>query len=184
MGLSVDDRTLFENADWLVTEAGLEHKGNGYFLERAQLTAKRSDGLPLWPLHMAEKSWCDAESFSDAFAAALRSFGHAANTELAGSPAADPTLECVQGATEPRDGAVSIGDLVAVEIEAIRRKAAVSESFFAAPSLGPVARGTPPITGAMRPSHLHLLSRMSQSWRRGMARLAKLGRLEPRLSRG
>lgn len=70
MTVITEEGPLFENEDWLVTAAGLEHKTTGYFIERESLGQKRSDGLWTWPLHMAEKSWCAMTSFAEAFSCA------------------------------------------------------------------------------------------------------------------
>src|SRR4051812_25413605 len=74
---------LFENPEWQVTSAGLEHKRNGYFIEREQLGARRDDGAWLWPAHLAEKSWCAPAPFAEAFRAALDHFGIPADEALA-----------------------------------------------------------------------------------------------------
>ena len=58
MAMVVEERPLFENEDWAVVESGLEHKRTGYFIEREALAHRRADGLWLWPMHVAEKSWC------------------------------------------------------------------------------------------------------------------------------
>jgi hypothetical protein len=71
----VAEHVLFENADWTVTSAGLEHKDNGYFIEREHLDARRSDGLWTWPLHMLEKTWCMPHAFAEAFGAAVLAYG-------------------------------------------------------------------------------------------------------------
>jgi hypothetical protein len=105
---------LFENAEWQVTSAGLEHKRNGYFIEREQLGERRADGAWLWPAHLAEKSWCAPAPFAEAFQAALDHFGIPANEALA------PSLERRRPASAPiseRGEPVSLGALVAVEVE-------------------------------------------------------------------
>ena len=71
----VAENVLFENADWTVTSAGLEHKDNGYFIEREHLDARRSDGLWTWPLHMLEKTWCMPHAFAEAFGTAVLAYG-------------------------------------------------------------------------------------------------------------
>ena len=71
----VAENVLFENADWTVTSAGLEHKDNGYFIEREHLDARRSDRLWTWPLHMLEKTWCMPHAFTEAFGAAVLAYG-------------------------------------------------------------------------------------------------------------
>ena len=125
---------LFENTEWQVTSAGLEHKRNGYFIEREQLGERRDDGSWLWPLHLSEKSWCAPAPFAEAFRAALEHFGIAADQALGASlerASAEassrrlPATARVSQASEP----VSLGALVAVELEFIasgrdrRRKA-------------------------------------------------------------
>src|SRR4051794_34859676 len=65
-----EERSIFENEEWLVTESGLEHKRTGYFIERSDLANRRGDGLWTWPLHMAEKSWCAMAPFAEAFSCA------------------------------------------------------------------------------------------------------------------
>jgi len=70
MKAMTDVRPIFENAEWLVTEDGLEHKTTGYFIERESLGQRREDGLWTWPLHMAEKSWCAMTPFAEAFSCA------------------------------------------------------------------------------------------------------------------
>jgi hypothetical protein len=77
------ERTIFENEDWFVTESGLEHKTTGYFIERESLANRRSDGLWTWPLHMAEKSWCDMAPFAEAFTCAASVYNVETGTELA-----------------------------------------------------------------------------------------------------
>ncbi len=71
----VADDVLFENADWTVTSAGLEHKSSGYLIERERLDDRRLDGLWTWPLHMLEKTWCAPHAFAEAFGAAVRAYG-------------------------------------------------------------------------------------------------------------
>lgn len=81
----VEERPLFENEDWAVVESGLEHKRTGYFIERDVLAQRRSDGLWLWPLHVAEKSWCRMATFMEAFSCAASAYGVSADVELARS---------------------------------------------------------------------------------------------------
>lgn len=73
--MSQGDAVLFENADWTVTSAGLEHKGNGYFIEREHLDSRRADEFWTWPLHMLEKTWCAPHAFAEAFGVAVRAYG-------------------------------------------------------------------------------------------------------------
>ncbi|HEY8382017.1 MAG TPA: hypothetical protein VIL09_07710 [Microvirga sp.] len=85
MTAAIKDRPLFENEDWLVGPAGLEHKGTGYFIEREALGSRRADGLWSWPLHMAEKSWCRMAPFMEAFSCAAAVHGVEADVALARS---------------------------------------------------------------------------------------------------
>src|SRR3712207_4782638 len=71
----VEERPLFENEDWAVVDSGLEHKRTGYFIEREVIAQRRSDGLWLWPLHVAEKSWCRMTTFTEAFSCAATAYG-------------------------------------------------------------------------------------------------------------
>lgn len=83
--------------DWEVTGDGIEHLDTGYFISATVLASRRCDGLWEWPMHMAEKSWCSARPFREAFLAALdlhgidaddaltRSFAVAAGTRSAAS---------------------------------------------------------------------------------------------------
>jgi len=80
-----EERPIFENEEWLVSESGLEHKRTGYFIERDSLGQRREDGLWTWPLHMAEKSWCGLQPFSEAFTCAAAVYGIGADAELAQS---------------------------------------------------------------------------------------------------
>jgi hypothetical protein len=85
MSAMTEERAIFENEEWLVSESGLEHKRTGYFIERDSLGQRREDGLWSWPLHMAEKSWCGMQPFSEAFTCALSIFGIGTGVELAQS---------------------------------------------------------------------------------------------------
>ena len=76
---------VFENDEWAVTEAGLEHKGIGYFIEREQLGMRRTDGLWNWPLQLAEKTWYRPQPFAEALAQALRAYDIAPDAALAAS---------------------------------------------------------------------------------------------------
>ncbi|MBF9195775.1 hypothetical protein [Microvirga terrestris] len=75
MSAMTEERPIFENEEWLLSEGGLEHKTTGYFIDRESLGQRREDGLWSWPLHMAEKSWCGMQPFSEAFTCALSVFG-------------------------------------------------------------------------------------------------------------
>lgn len=81
----VEERLLFENEDWAVIDSGLEHKRTGYFIEREVISQRRTDGLWLWPLHVAEKSWCRMATFTEAFSCAASAYGVAADVDLARS---------------------------------------------------------------------------------------------------
>jgi hypothetical protein len=70
-----EDRLLFENEEWVVGESGLEHKRTGYFIGRDALSQRRADGMWLWPLHVAEKSWCRMGPFMEAFSCAASVYG-------------------------------------------------------------------------------------------------------------
>ena len=70
-----EDRLLFENEEWVVGESGLEHKRTGYFIGRDALSQRRADGRWLWPLHVAEKSWCRMGPFMEAFSCAASVYG-------------------------------------------------------------------------------------------------------------
>ncbi len=81
----VEERPLFENEDWAVVESGLEHKRTGYFIERDALAHRRGDGLWLWPMHVAEKSWCRMTPFMEAFSCAAQAYGLSPDVDLARS---------------------------------------------------------------------------------------------------
>src|SRR3954469_11850118 len=85
MAMVVEERPLFENEEWVVTESGLEHRQTGYFIERDELAQRRSDGLSTWPIHMAEKSWCTVTPFMEAFSCAASLYGVKTDAVLAGS---------------------------------------------------------------------------------------------------
>jgi hypothetical protein len=92
----------FENSDWTVSPAGLEHKGTGYLIERELLGARRTDGLWDWPLHMLEKTWCAPGDFAEAFGAALLVHGVAPDAGLAASFAAALEPEPLRDPPWPR----------------------------------------------------------------------------------
>ncbi|MCB8822723.1 hypothetical protein [Microvirga rosea] len=83
MAAVAEEQSLFENEEWLVTPSGLEHKENGYFIERESLGARRGDGLWAWPLHMAEKTWCAMAPFAEAFSCAVAVHHVEADIDLA-----------------------------------------------------------------------------------------------------
>ena len=78
----LQDALMFENEDWTVTDAGLEHKRNGYFIERDVIGDRRSDGLWTWPAHMAEKTWCCPDGFAEAFGHALQAYDLTGQAEV------------------------------------------------------------------------------------------------------
>jgi hypothetical protein len=78
-----EERPIFENEEWLVTEDGLEHKKTGYFIDRDSLGQRREDGLWTWPLHMAEKSWCAMTPFAEAFSCAASFYDVEIDADLA-----------------------------------------------------------------------------------------------------
>jgi hypothetical protein len=75
MATMVEERPLFENEEWRVTDEGLEHRRTGYFIDRSELAQRRDDDLWAWPLHMAEKSWCAMAPFAEAFGRAAALYG-------------------------------------------------------------------------------------------------------------
>ncbi len=83
MTAMTEERPIFENEEWLVTEGGLEHRTTGYFIGRESLGNRRDDGLWAWPLHMAEKSWCKMTSFAEAFSCAATVYGLETGADLA-----------------------------------------------------------------------------------------------------
>ena len=83
MTAMTDISPIFENEEWLVMEDGLEHKTTGYFIERESLSQRREDGLWTWPLHMAEKSWCEMAPFAEAFSCAASVYDVETGAELA-----------------------------------------------------------------------------------------------------
>ncbi|MBM6594837.1 hypothetical protein [Microvirga pudoricolor] len=91
MTATMMDQTLFENAEWRVTDEGLEHRRTGYFIERAGLAQRRDGDLWAWPLHMAEKSWCAMGPFTEAFLRATSFYGVRADAGL------DRSFELAQG---------------------------------------------------------------------------------------
>ena len=85
MTAMVEERPVFENAEWLVTDTGLEHKATGYFIERESLASRRDDGLWMWPMQMAEKSWCALPLFAEAFSRAASVYNVETGADLAQS---------------------------------------------------------------------------------------------------
>ena len=66
---------FFKNAQWAVTEWGLEAARPGapceYFIPAHRLLERSHGELYDWPLHLAEKTWIDMDAFNEAFAEAL-----------------------------------------------------------------------------------------------------------------
>ena len=64
---------VWQNADWLVTAAGLSSRRQNYEIPIVQLDEMRDvvARIAMWPLQMAEKSWVDIETFTEAFQQAL-----------------------------------------------------------------------------------------------------------------
>ena len=83
MTAMTQERCIFENEEWLVTEGGLEHKSTGYFIDRGSVANRRDDGLWTWPLHMAEKSWCAMMPFAEAFSCAASVYDIETGADLA-----------------------------------------------------------------------------------------------------
>jgi hypothetical protein len=83
MTAMTQERCIFENEEWLVTEGGLEHKSTGYFIDRGSVANRRDDGLWTWPLHMAEKSWCAMMPFAEAFSCAASVYHIETGADLA-----------------------------------------------------------------------------------------------------
>src|SRR3954447_26621724 len=70
---------FFKNAQWVVTEWGLEAARPGapceYFIPAHRLLERGGIGhgvLYDWPLHLAEKTWINVDAFNEAFAEALK----------------------------------------------------------------------------------------------------------------
>ena len=66
---------LFQNREWAVTNRVVECIGDGkpdyrFRLERADEGIGDKFGL-IWPVHMAEKLWCDLDAFIEAWLFAL-----------------------------------------------------------------------------------------------------------------
>lgn len=72
--------SLYENAQWAVTDAGLEsiRPDPPCVIEAPTLTATLTHGDDVfyeWPLHVAEKSWAKIDLFIDAYTRALALHG-------------------------------------------------------------------------------------------------------------
>lgn len=69
------DQIIWQNKDWRVTKQGLSSVDPSYHIGVDQLSDTRM--LPggtiasMWPMHMAEKSWVNLETFIEAFKMAL-----------------------------------------------------------------------------------------------------------------
>lgn len=72
---SKSDETIWQNKDWRVTKRGLSSVDPSYYIGVDQLADTRMlpDGtaVSMWPMHMAEKSWVNLETFIEAFKVAL-----------------------------------------------------------------------------------------------------------------
>jgi hypothetical protein len=69
-------KSLYANHQWAVTKYGVETvpPESKYHFEASRLTEMRGDGedgIYDWPVHMAEKTWVNIESFIDVFKKAL-----------------------------------------------------------------------------------------------------------------
>ena len=64
---------IWQNADWQITSTGLSSRKQNYEISIAQLDELRDVAahIAMWPLQMAEKSWVDIETFTEAFQQAL-----------------------------------------------------------------------------------------------------------------
>ena len=158
MTLTAEDWLVFENEEWLVTQTGLEHKHTGYSIDRERLGDRRSDGLWMWPLHMAEKQWCALAPFAEAFtyAAALyeievdtdfaQSF-KAARCEVVGWPRG--TATATRARAGDADSTLQKPDRVTISGGALRsengrRESGRSEGLEAVFRSGPAERGAAP----------------------------------------
>lgn len=103
---------LFENAEWRLSGNGLEHRGTGYFIARDLIGMRRGD-LWEWPMHLAEKSWCSARSFRQAFLTALEAYGLSGDASLTRSFAVGFGLVAAPASRSTEtDDFVALGDLV------------------------------------------------------------------------
>ncbi|KQP50496.1 hypothetical protein ASF39_12450 [Methylobacterium sp. Leaf108] len=73
---------LYANGEWRVTAEGIDHPRTGYVIDRAGIDRRRDGELWEWPLHLAEKSWCEPGPLRDAFMVALGRYGVAADPDL------------------------------------------------------------------------------------------------------
>jgi len=149
------DALLFENDDWAVTPAGLEHKWNGYFIAREDVGEKRCDGYWNWPVHLSEKTWAEPRAFAQAFLRALAAYGIKPDADLA--PSFPPPHDWAavrergtraQGAAESAAAPVAwklLGDLAGIEVETLRRESlgAAARVRSARQPAGALAGGSP-----------------------------------------
>lgn len=59
----------YKSKYWDVTEGGLEHKENGYFIATERLTE------PNWIAHLTEKTWLDMNDFIPTYFQRLNELG-------------------------------------------------------------------------------------------------------------
>jgi len=114
----------FVNADWQVSDEGLEHRPTGYFIARDAIAARRDDGLWAWPLHLSEKAWCTPRLFREAFMAAVERFGLSRDAMLTPSFAMAFGLRPGSAGASKDQGFVALGDLVRPKSVARKRPAA------------------------------------------------------------
>jgi hypothetical protein len=114
------DALLFENDDWTVTTAGLEHKWNGYFIAREDVGEKRCDGSWNWPVHLSEKTWAEPRAFAQAFLRALAAYGIKPDADLAPSFPPPHAWASAAHSAAPA-GWKLLGDLAGAEVETLRR---------------------------------------------------------------
>jgi hypothetical protein len=169
---STDDPLLFENAEWALTLAGLEHHRTGYFIEAGQIGERRPDGLWAWPVHMAEKPWCRPETFAEAFLQAVAAGGLLADADLARSFAVagdratrqavwDHVAREVVG-HERRDAPLSLADVITISGEMGRRTGLGQRAGV------PAARSTAQRPGAESPKvRLGRIGARALEWLRG-----------------
>jgi hypothetical protein len=64
----------FANAQWAVTDYGLECLTEAYAIERDRLTERWHDDATVsdWVMHLADRDWCDLDYLCEAFDVALR----------------------------------------------------------------------------------------------------------------
>ena len=66
-------RVIWQNTDWRITDTGLSSRHQNYEIFITQLDELRDAAarIAMWPVQMAEKSWVDVETFTEAFQQAL-----------------------------------------------------------------------------------------------------------------